>query len=78
MKVYQKTSTRRQKMLSEADIRMEIDEALKNKGWHLTGKNKNVFGERGYADYILKPKDREYPLIVIEAKKPTEQPSAIS
>ena len=72
MKVYQKTSTRRQKMLSEADIRMEIDEALKNKGWHLTGKNKNVFGERGYADYILKPKDREYPLIVIEAKKPNK------
>ena len=26
-------------MLSEADVRLEIDEALKNKGWNLSGKN---------------------------------------
>ncbi|CAG8824162.1 29578_t:CDS:2, partial [Racocetra persica] len=46
--------------LTEADIRMEIDEELKSKGWRLTGKNKNVFGEeyssQTFADYVLKPK----------------------
>lgn len=60
-------------MLSEADARMEIDESLKNKGWILSGNNKNVFTEitnqAGRADYILKPVNREQPLIVIEAKK---------
>ena len=60
-------------MLSEADIRLEIDEALKNKGWTLSGQNKNVFTEKsslvGRVDYILKPKDRENPLVIIEAKK---------
>jgi type I restriction enzyme M protein len=60
-------------MLSEADIRLEIDEALKNKGWILSGQNKNVFTEKssrvGRVDYILKPKDRENPLVIIEAKK---------
>ena len=60
-------------MLSEADIRMEIDEALKNKGWKLSGINRNVFAERrsdvGRADYLLKPTSREAPLIVIEAKR---------
>ncbi|MCC8369516.1 MAG: N-6 DNA methylase [Rickettsia endosymbiont of Oxypoda opaca] len=60
-------------MLSEADIRLEIDEALKNKGWKLSGKDKNVFTEKntsvGCADYILKPCDREHPLVIIEAKR---------
>lgn len=60
-------------MLSEADIRMEIDEALKNKGWKLSGIDRNVFAERqsdaGRADYLLKPTSRETPLIVIEAKR---------
>lgn len=60
-------------MLSEADVRMEIDEALKNKGWKLSGSKKNVFSEKnsavGRADYLLKPVTRENPLIVIEAKR---------
>ncbi len=60
-------------MLTEADIRLEIDEALQNKGWKLTGRGKNVFAEKnnesGRADYVLHPRDREHPLIVIEAKK---------
>lgn len=60
-------------MLSEADVRLEIDEALKNKGWNLSGKEKNVFTEKsssaGRADYILKPQDRENPLVIIEAKR---------
>ncbi len=60
-------------MLSEADIRLEINEALKNKGWKLIGKNKNVFAEHslsvGRADYVLKPKNREKPLVIIEAKR---------
>lgn len=60
-------------MLTEADIRMEIDEFLKNKNWVLTGKNKNVFAEKTFSnkrpDYILKSKDRKTPLIVIEAKR---------
>ena len=61
-------------MLTEADIRLEINEALKNKGWHLTGPNKDVFTEKrtkdcGVADYVLQPKGRNNPLVVIEAKK---------
>lgn len=60
-------------MLSEADIRMEIDEALKNKGWLLSGNKKNVFSEKnspaGRADYLLKPEAQENPLIIIEAKR---------
>jgi len=60
-------------MLSEADIRLEIDEALRNKGWKLSGKDKNVLTEKsssaGRADYALKPNDREHPLIIIEAKR---------
>lgn len=60
-------------MLSEADVRLEIDEALRNKGWKLTGKDKNVFTEKsasaGRADYTLKPQDRENPLVIIEAKR---------
>ncbi len=60
-------------MFSEADVRMEINEALGNKGWKLTGEDKNVFAERytkaGYPDYILKGKDRDTPLAIIEAKR---------
>lgn len=60
-------------MLSEADARIEIDEALKNKGWKLTGTDKNVLTERknlsGRADYVLKAKNRENPIIIIEAKR---------
>lgn len=60
-------------MLSEADVRIEIDEALKNKGWKLTGSDKNVLTERtnlsGRADYVLKARDRETPIIIIEAKR---------
>ena len=56
-------------MLSEADARMEIDESLKNKGWILSGNNKNVFTEitnqAGRADYVLKPVNREQPLFFI-------------
>ncbi|CAG8603664.1 9216_t:CDS:2 [Ambispora leptoticha] len=59
--------------LTEADIRMEIDADLKNKGWRLVGKKKNVFGEeyssQTFADYILKPKNWVDPLIAIEAKR---------
>jgi type I restriction enzyme M protein len=61
------------KMLSEADVRLEIDEALKNKGWRLTGSDKNVFTEKysmvGRADYVLKSNNRQNPLIIIEAKR---------
>ncbi len=62
-------------MLSEADVRIEIDEALKNKGWGwiLCGKEKNVFTEKsssaGCVNYILKPKNRENPLVVIATKR---------
>ena len=60
-------------MLTEADIRLEIDEALQNKGWKLAGADKNVFTEQhclaGRADYVLKSKDRENPLVIIEAKR---------
>lgn len=59
--------------LSEGDIKLEINEALKNKGWELSGKKKNVFTEKtcsvGRADYILKPLNRENPLVIIEAKR---------
>lgn len=60
-------------MLSEADVRLEIDEALKNKGWTLSGKGKNVFTEKssivGRADYVLCPEERKDPLVIIEAKR---------
>lgn len=60
-------------MLSEQDIRLEINLALENKGWTLTGDKKNVFCERrssvGQVDYLLKPAHYENPLIIIEAKR---------
>jgi len=60
-------------MLSEADVRLEIDQCLKNKGWILSGDNKNVFAEKstavGRADYVLKTHNREKPIIIIEAKR---------
>ncbi|QED24561.1 N-6 DNA methylase [Spiroplasma citri] len=61
-------------MLSEYDIRMEIDEALKNKKWVLTGPNKNVHAEKSLErkrpDYVLMDKNNNKPLIIIEAKRP--------
>lgn len=60
-------------MLTEADIRLEINEALQNKGWILLGNKKNVFTEyrcaSGWADYALKPESRKNPLVIIEAKR---------
>ncbi len=60
-------------MLTESDVRLEIDEALQNKGWRLTGNNKTVFTEQsnesGRADYTLQPQNRQHPLVVIEAKR---------
>jgi len=60
--------------LTEQDVRLEINEALKNKHWKLTGSDRNVFTEKnhtgiGRADYVLLPKNRRNPLIIIEAKR---------
>ena len=58
-------------MLDESNIRLEIDQFLQNKGWVLTGRDKNVFVEKrnssGVADYVLYSQTN--PLMVIEAKK---------
>src|ERR1700742_4963798 len=60
-------------MLKGVNIRIEIEEAFKNKGWKLLGIEKNVFTQQsspaGRADYVLKPKGRENPLVIIEAKR---------
>lgn len=65
----------------EADTRVLIDTTLINLGWHLKGKEKNVFFEQPRTenerkklggkrpDYVLYSKETDKPLIVIEAKK---------
>lgn len=65
----------------EADTRLLIDTNLKNLGWSLTGRDKNVFLEQPRSeaerrklggkrpDYVLYSKESEKPLIIIEAKK---------
>ncbi len=65
----------------EADTRRLIDVALDNLGWHLEGKDKNVYMEQPKTelekkklngkrpDYVLYSKDSDRPLIVIETKK---------
>jgi type I restriction enzyme M protein len=70
---------------SEADTRMLIDESLKNKGYILSGKNKNVFCEKPRSeeenkklkgkrpDYVIYSKNTDTPLMIIEAKKPGER-----
>ena len=69
----------------EADTRVLIDTNLKNLGWHLSGKEQNVFFERAKTeneqkklggkrpDYVLYSKDSDKPLVVIEAKKKGER-----
>lgn len=65
----------------EAETRVLIDQSLKNLGWKLKGKDKNVFFEQPKTeaerqklggkrpDYVLYSKESDKPLIVIEAKK---------
>lgn len=69
----------------EADTRVLIDTNLKNLGWHLSGKEQNVFFERAKTeneqkklggkrpDYVLYSKNSDTPLVVIEAKKKGER-----
>ena len=71
--------------LLEADTRVLIDTNLKNLGWHLAGKEQNVFFERAKTekeqrklggkrpDYVLYSKNSDTPLVVIEAKKKGER-----
>lgn len=65
----------------EPDVRIQIDERLKNLGWALTGASKNVFLEQPKTDsekkklfgkrpdYVLYEKGKDNPLIIIETKK---------
>ena len=65
----------------EADVRVQVDERLKNLGWLLDGKDKNVFLEQPKTekekkrlkgkkpDYVLYEKGRDTPLMIIETKK---------
>lgn len=65
----------------EQNTRVLIDTTLTNLGWHLKGKDKNVFLEQPKTeaerkklggkrpDYVLYSKESDKPLIVIEAKK---------
>lgn len=65
----------------EPDVRIQVDERLKNLGWELKGAKKNVFLEQPKTesekrklqgkrpDYVLYEKGRDKPLIVIETKK---------
>jgi len=66
----------------ESDVRMQVDERLKNLGWKMSGSKKNVFLEQPKTefekkklkgkrpDYVLYEKDKDTPLIIIETKKP--------
>jgi len=60
-------------MFTESDVRQEIDEILKNKGWFLQGDKKNVWTEKNIKkkriDYFLETSKEKKPIIVIEAKK---------
>ena len=65
----------------ETDVRIQVDERLKNLGWMFDGINKNVFLEQPKTeeekkklngkrpDYVLYEKGKDTPLIVIETKK---------
>ena len=65
----------------ETDVRIQVDERLKNLGWEFDGINKNVFLEQPKTDaekkklggkrpdYVLYEKGKDTPLIVIETKK---------
>jgi type I restriction enzyme M protein len=65
----------------ETDVRVQVDERLKNLGWELNGKNQNVFFEQPKTenekkklkgkrpDYVLYEKGKDTPLIIIETKK---------
>ena len=66
----------------ESDVRIQVNERLKNLGWALTGATKNVFLEQPKTDtekkklngkrpdYVLYEKGKDLPLIIIETKKP--------
>src|SRR6476661_9100631 len=66
----------------EPEVRVQVDERLKNLGWALTGVKKNVFLEQPKTDeekkklkgkrpdYVLYEKGKDTPLIIIETKKP--------
>lgn len=72
-------------MSMEADTRVHIDKWLENLGWHLDGKNKNVFLEQPRSeyerkklkgkrpDYVLYSGQRDKPLMIIEAKRKGER-----
>lgn len=65
----------------ETDVRVQVNERLKNLGWELDGKNQNVYFEQPKTnaekkklkgkrpDYVLYEKNKETPLIIIETKK---------
>jgi type I restriction enzyme M protein len=65
----------------EPDVRIQVDERLKNLGWSLSGAKKNVFFEQPKTDtekkklkgrrpdYVLYEKGKDNPLIIIETKK---------
>ena len=65
----------------ETDVRVQVDERLKNLGWLLSGSKKNVFLEQPKTDseksklngkrpdYVLYENGKDTPLIVIETKK---------
>lgn len=65
----------------ETDVRVQVDERLKNLGWELHGKNQNVYFEQPKTDiekkklkgkrpdYVLYEKGKDTPLIIIETKK---------
>lgn len=66
----------------ETDVRIQVDERLKNLGWVLSGSKKNVFLEQPKTesekkqlkgkrpDYVLYENGKDTPLIIIETKKP--------
>lgn len=69
-------------MSNEQEARIIIDRLLKESGWILDGEGKNVRveiktkirdGNLGSADYTLFD-DKGFPLVVIEAKKPSIEP----
>jgi type I restriction enzyme M protein len=65
----------------EPDVRLQVDERLKNLGWILSGTKKNVFLEQPKTDfekkklngkrpdYVLYEHGKDTPLIIIETKK---------
>jgi len=65
----------------ETDVRIQVDERLKNLGWEFNGKNQNVYFEQPKTvtekkklkgkrpDYVLYEKGKDTPLIIIETKK---------